>query len=103
MRLSRDIRVHNLSAVGRPARIQGINGWLGELHRAASIAIGLPENSSGKGHVGHEPTVLGEGHRFCGSASQEGAELFALRVVVGELAPGRLAIGKNYASILAGN
>src|SRR3954471_18758150 len=101
--MRKDIRVHNLSAVGRPAWTKGVNGRFGELHAAASIAVGFPENTFGKGYVSHEPTIVREGHRFCRNATQEGAELFALRVRAGKFAPRVGTHGKNLPAVLAGD
>src|SRR3954453_9173031 len=101
MLLGRQVGEHDLRAVGRPLWIPDINGRISELHGAASIAIGLPENTFGKGDVSHEPTIFREGHRFCRNAAQEGDELFALRVKARKLASTNYARGKDLPSVLS--
>src|ERR1039458_5725493 len=92
-----------LLSIGRPAGISRIHGRLAQLHRVASIPVGLPQNPFGVRHVGHRLAVPGERAPLGGNPLQEGMELLALRVVAGELAAGARALGKDRLAVLAGD
>ena len=81
----------------------GIEGRVGQLHRIASVPIGLPHDALGEGNVGHELAVWRERDILGGNASEPGLELMGLRVKANQFAPQDDTLGKYLRPVFAGD